>query len=578
MSDRGKWKTVALLMFGILAILSSGYYATAVPALISFQGELRDNQDSPLEGVHRMVFRIFDDPLNGVVLWGEEQMVDVQGGIYNVFLGAGAKITSGDDLGPAIFSSGDRWMEISIENETLSPRQQISSVAFAFRAEEALYSETAGDAATLDGMDSVDFATSGHLHDGAAITSGTVAEPRIADSIARDSEIAWGNLSGIPSGFADGSDDGLANETDPTVTASVKDGITWTEIDNRPAGLDDGDQIGISTETDPQVGTNIRDYIPKWNGAALVNGSIYDNGNVGIGTINPLRALHIIGVSGQLLNRPSGMEAYESLIVENNNNNNIVLLARNNADSSLKFADDDHVRAGQIKYLHGEDRMSFSTNAIEQMNINDSGNVGIGTSTPSERLEVAGNVLVGSSSKGIKLRSTGTLADLDSLGADLVINNSSGFNTIINKSQGNVGIGTWVPEEKLEVSGNIKINGDLIVDGAVRGSIGDAGGAPFPRPAWGSGWIYYTQGECKTFNHNIGGDASQYFVDMQCKIYGGEPGQRFYGGVRYYYGISTDPTELGAFWNNLNATSIQVCRLSDDYYSSYIRIRIWMYN
>lgn len=33
-----------------------------------------------------------------------------------------------------------------------------------------------------------------------------------------------------------------ASESDPTVEASVKDGITWSEIASRPAGLDDGDQ------------------------------------------------------------------------------------------------------------------------------------------------------------------------------------------------------------------------------------------------------------------------------------------------------------------------------------------------
>jgi hypothetical protein len=40
----------------------------------------------------------------------------------------------------------------------------------------------------------------------------------------------------------------------------------------------------LKTETDPQVGSNTINRIPKWDGAALVSGTIYDNGNVGIGT------------------------------------------------------------------------------------------------------------------------------------------------------------------------------------------------------------------------------------------------------------------------------------------------------
>jgi hypothetical protein len=39
-------------------------------------------------------------------------------------------------------------------------------------------------------------------------------------------------------------------------------------------------------------------------------------------------------------------------------------------------------------------------------------------------------------------------------------------------------------------SGNaIETNGDLYVDGAYKGGIGPNGGAPFPRPAYNSGWV-----------------------------------------------------------------------------------------
>ena len=54
----------------------------------------------------------------------------------------------------------------------------------------------------------------------------------------------WGEITGKPAGFADDVDNGLTSESDPTVAASVKDGISWGEISGRPAGLDDGDQVG----------------------------------------------------------------------------------------------------------------------------------------------------------------------------------------------------------------------------------------------------------------------------------------------------------------------------------------------
>lgn len=71
----------------------------------------------------------------------------------------------------------------------------------------------------------------------------------------------WGNHSAA--GY-------LTGETDPTVAASVKDGISWTEVSGKPAGLDDGDDIGITSETDPVFSASeaagmINGDITKWN-------------------------------------------------------------------------------------------------------------------------------------------------------------------------------------------------------------------------------------------------------------------------------------------------------------------------
>ena len=47
------------------------------------------------------------------------------------------------------------------------------------------------------------------------------------------------------------------------------------------------------TETDPQVSAVTINKVPKWNGTTLIDGSITDNGNVGIGEANPQGILHV---------------------------------------------------------------------------------------------------------------------------------------------------------------------------------------------------------------------------------------------------------------------------------------------
>lgn len=47
------------------------------------------------------------------------------------------------------------------------------------------------------------------------------------------------------------------------------------------------------SETDPQVGTISANYLSRWDGNALVSSSVFDNGNVGIGTTTPAGKLHI---------------------------------------------------------------------------------------------------------------------------------------------------------------------------------------------------------------------------------------------------------------------------------------------
>ncbi len=172
--------TPYLIIF-LIALTSTS--AWAVPDRINYQGKLTDAGGVALDGTYSMRFYLFDAEIGGSQLWnapdGEEQSVLVGEGIYNVQLG------SDEALNAAIFSNDEVWLEIAIYNadtttwETLSPRQRITSTAYAFVAENA------DNAATLEGMAAGDFAPIGHDHDSEYVNEGqpnSITSAMIIDS------------------------------------------------------------------------------------------------------------------------------------------------------------------------------------------------------------------------------------------------------------------------------------------------------------------------------------------------------------------------------------------------------------
>lgn len=97
------------------------------PQLISLQGKLSSaTTHSPLTGSYSMNFKIYDVSTGGTPLWTETQTVSASQGIFNAILGS---VTTLD-----LTFDKQYWLEISVAGETLTPRQQITSVPYAYRA------------------------------------------------------------------------------------------------------------------------------------------------------------------------------------------------------------------------------------------------------------------------------------------------------------------------------------------------------------------------------------------------------------------------------------------------------------
>jgi len=142
------------------------------------------------------------------------------------------------------------------------------------------------------------------------------------------------------------------------------------------------------TETDPKVGANTENYLSKWDGTALVTSTIFDNGNIGIGTNDPSKMLEISKSSGSgtqidlidLNSQDDGSGSGSKIRFRTSNNSNT--LARIGVI-------DENLFGGAIQFEVNQ-AGEASDETTEVMRINKLGHVGIGTVTPSTLLDVNG--------------------------------------------------------------------------------------------------------------------------------------------------------------------------------------------
>lgn len=170
----------------------------------------------------------------------------------------------------------------------------------------------------------------------------------------------------------------VVGKTDSAGRIYVSDQDTGTEVTDSFMLMQTGTNSYITNRADGKLilGREAGDVI-----------TISTANNVGIGTPNPARLLTVYEDTSA-----------DSIIQ--------IKVSDNQYASRIDFGDPELDNAGRINYEHSNNNLSFFTDNSNRMSIDGSGNVGIGVTSPSTKLEVVDDMAVIGDTPSILLRKT----------------------------------------------------------------------------------------------------------------------------------------------------------------------------
>lgn len=295
-------------------------------------------------------------------------------------------------------------------------------------------------------------------------------------------------------------------------------GTSWQWLLNSASGWNTTGNASTVAGTNFIGTTDAIDFVTKTNNTERMR--VTSGGNVGIGTSAPNAALQF----GNVIS-----------------NRRIVLWEVANNDHEFTGLG---INFGMLRYQVGNNTSDHafyastsSTTSNELMRIKGNGNVGIGTNAPVQKLNVVGDILLGTiagtdgehNDLEFSPDGGGAGAQLDYYNGALYFSNLNGTsNTLTIKDNADVGIGTAFPIAKLEVTGKIYstgANAECSAQDRTNGTqytmYGTGGYMRFWRADYGDVMSMSSLG-----NVSIGGftNAAKLEVVGQVKITGGTPG------------------------------------------------------
>mgnify|MGYP000673893941 CR=1 FL=1 len=497
-----------------LCLMQSAHAQTitsAVPGFISYQGRALNSTGTVMGSgtpVNRTVtFRIWDHASNSLtanLVYSEQQVVTIAEGEFSVLVGAGSA-TAGTPLGYSetgkgtptvkindlsVFGGADRFLGVTIDDGTaavdneVSPRQQIVSSAYALRSR---YAEQLGS----NGGTALTALDSGNVGIGntsppsrftvTAAATGTSTPQMIitADDVTERLRLgvdSTGTGTGFIQSFKEGIGGGAQNLLLNPNGGNVGIGTTTPGF---PLSMSNtlGDKIALHGTSGAHFGfgiqnnqfqihtdTNAADVVFGYGTSAAMTETmrIKGNGKVGIGTAQPANLFSVLA--------PITALTATSTVTSAN-----AIAAIGASDVALHFGNHDNNNgyASWIQSMRTWDNYAFPI----ALNPN-GGNVGIGISLPTAKLDVNGNAYVrgqinltgaivmaneqsiwGTSIAGAPevafwpRSADGTYLNYGTAG--FYIRNNASATTMFMGNNGNIGIGTTAPSTRFTLDDGV---------------------------------------------------------------------------------------------------------------------------
>ena len=353
---------------GLLTCVAVNTHAqtAGVPRQISYQGVLREGDKVPADGMYSVTLALYDKATGGQPLWQETQTVEVKGGLFNIILGQYVPLSAPLPT--------DAWIGISFNSMGEMPRTKLTSVPYAFNAvtAQSLMPNATGAVLSLNGQ------------------QGAI-ELRATDGFEVRSDKGVLTIGKTPQ-----------NKEDET----LNQGTEWVLAGNGNANANSW--LGTSNNIPLIIRTSNTERMRI----------LSSNGNVGIGETNPAsrlsvaRTLHITNTGGTpelKLSAPSGANSTTFKTTGQSSDITYTLppddgdaneVLTTNGSGVLTWAASGWSVAGNAatstNFLGTTNSQALivKTNNVERYRVTGGGAMGINEDNPTQKLEVAGNILV----------------------------------------------------------------------------------------------------------------------------------------------------------------------------------------